>query len=108
MHGQNKRQLSPNPSDEVLTKTEVIQPIYIIAMMTDSSQTRVFGQADGQRLHAHWWLQSLILDVQTLLHFRMVKVWVEDWDAAHSFCPLCLSSVASCLSASNLRGLYVH
>ena len=44
-------------------------------MMAYPSQTRIFGKVDGQFLHARWWLQSPILDVQTLLHFGQAKVW---------------------------------
>ena len=62
-----------------------------------------FGKVDGQFLLAHRWLFSLILDVQTLLHFGQAKVWAgNDWDAAHFFSLLRLFFVASCLSASNL------
>ena len=63
-----------------------------------------FGKVDGQFLHAHCWLYSPVIDVQTQPHFGQVKVWAEiDWDAVRSFCLLCLCFVASCLSASNLR-----
>ena len=56
------------------------------------SQTRIFGKADGQVLHARWWL-----DAQPLPHFGQTKVWDEDdKDAARSFCflrfPLRLSA----------------
>ena len=58
-------------------------------MMADSSQTRIFKKVDGQFVHGRWWLQSLILDVHTLLHFGQAKVWAEDdWDAALSVLPL--------------------
>ena len=47
---------------------------------------------------------SLLLDVQTLLHFTQAKVWAEDdWDAARSFCLLRLYFATSGLSVSNLR-----
>ena len=59
-------------------------------MTADSLQTRIFRKVDGQLLHVGWWLKSLILDAQTLLHFGQTKVLVkDDWDAACSFCLLC-------------------
>ena len=71
--------------------------------MVDSPQTRILWKVGGQLLHDHWWLDSRILDVQTLLHFGPARLWAEeDWDAARSFCLLRLSFAASCLSASNL------
>ena len=73
-------------------------------MMAYFSQTRIFKKVDGQFVHGRWWLQSLILDVHTLLHFGQAKVLAEDdWDVARSFCLLHLSFAASCLSASNFR-----
>ena len=73
-------------------------------MITDSSQTRMFGKVGGQFLHARWWLKSPILDAHTLPHFGQAKVWAEDdRDAARTFRLLRCSFVVSCLSASNLR-----
>lgn len=34
---------------------------------------RGFRKVEGQFLHARWWLQSLILSAQTLLHFGWAK-----------------------------------
>ena len=76
-------------------------PMY---MMVDSSPMRIWGRSSGQFLHAGWWLWSLVLGAQTLLHFGQAQVGAEeDWDAARSFRLLRLSFAASRLSASNLR-----
>ena len=47
-------------------------------MMAYFSQTRIFKKVDGQFVHGRWWLQSLILDVHTLLRFEQRRVWAED------------------------------
>ena len=68
-------------------------------MPADYSQTTICWKVDGQFLLARWWLQSPILDAQTVLHFGQGKGWAEDdWDAARSlypsflcgFMPVCL------------------
>ena len=65
--------------------------VRLIMMMAHSSQTRILGKVDGQFLH-------------TLMHFGQTMVWDEDdRDAARSFCLLCFSFAAFCLSASNLQ-----
>ena len=73
-------------------------------MTAHFSQMRILGKVDGPFLHTCWWLQRLILDALTLLHFGQMKVWVvDDWDAARSSCLLQFSLVASCLSDANLQ-----
>ena len=63
-----------NPDMDLLTQQTVcfspnfwLEPVMRWCdVMADSLQTRILWKVDGQFLHAHWWLQSLILDAQTL------------------------------------------
>ena len=62
------------------------------------ARRRGVGQAEGHLLYVRWWLQSPVLDAQTLLHFGQTKAWAEDdWETARfqfgrqrlSFAALC-------------------
>ena len=53
--------------------TTYVLSLLIFMMMAAYLQARIFEKVDGQFLHAHWWLRSLILDVHTLMHFGQTK-----------------------------------
>ena len=48
------------------------------------ARRRGVGKAEGHLLYVRWWLQSPVLDAETLLHFGQTKAWAEDG------CSLCL------------------
>ena len=67
-----------SPSSSIALKWAFFAAPVKYRMLADSPRTRILGKVDGQLLHAHWWLQSLILDAHTLLRFEQRRVWAED------------------------------
>ena len=55
----------------VCVKIKILIPVEVHkkSLVAYSLQTWIFGKADGQFLHALWWLLNLIPSEHTLLHF---------------------------------------